>query len=265
MSSPRTHGIPFQEIENGALILLLLRECGTWEELCARYLYAQPADLNSTTTMMLRDKLVRLREAGLIEFQGVETANGEWPAGKITATDLWTRVRVALGGMSASDAALLSRHSSGMAVVPVFGRPEPVPPIDVFVLMPFDTGMEGFYRDHIRGLGDELGITIRRADDTVSDKPFMLKVWNGICSARLVLADCTQNNPNVFYEIGIAHTVGKKVVLITRSENDIPADVKHFDYIPYIYDPAGTVQLIAKLRTFLTAELGLQAPPGAAR
>lgn len=32
------------------------------------------------------------------------------------------------------------------------------------------------------------------------------------------MADCTEKNPNVFYEIGIAHTVGKKVMFITRSE-----------------------------------------------
>jgi len=46
----------------------------------------------------------------------------------------------------------------------------------------------------------------------------MEKVWDGICAAELIIADCTQKNPNVFYEIGMAHTVGKKVVLITRSE-----------------------------------------------
>ncbi len=49
----------------------------------------------------------------------------------------------------------------------------------------------------------------------------------------------------------MAHTVGKKVVLITRSEKDIPSDIKHFDYIPYIYDPEGVAELTDKLTTFL--------------
>lgn len=79
----------------------------------------------------------------------------------------------------------------------------------------------------------------------------MEKVWEGICAAELIIADCTEKNPNVFYEIGMAHTVGKKVVLITRSDKDIPSDIKHFDYIPYIYDPEGAEALIEKLRTFL--------------
>ena len=85
----------------------------------------------------------------------------------------------------------------------------------------------------------------------------MQKVWDGICAADLVLADCTEKNPNVFYEVGIAHTIGKKVVLITRSEKDIPSDIKHFDYIPYIYDPEGVEVLLGRLRKFLKSHFGL--------
>jgi hypothetical protein len=76
--------------------------------------------------------------------------------------------------------------------------------------MPFKAKLEKIYADHIKKLGDELGIAIQRADEQLSPRPFMEKVWDGICSARLVIADCTEKNPNVFYEIGIAHTVGKK-------------------------------------------------------
>ena len=85
----------------------------------------------------------------------------------------------------------------------------------------------------------------------------MEKVWDGICAARLVIADCTEKNPNVFYEIGMAHTVGKKVVLLTRTEKDIPSDIRHFDYIEYVYDPEGVQKLIDKLRTFIKQNLGL--------
>ncbi len=79
--------------------------------------------------------------------------------------------------------------------------------------------MEQVYTNPIRQMGEELGLTIRRADDIFSPRPFMEKVWNGICTAKLILADCTQKNPNVFYEIGVAHAVGRRVVLITRSED----------------------------------------------
>jgi hypothetical protein len=253
-----THNIPYEQIENGALILLLLRECKTWESLCERFQYASPPDIESNTAVMsLHLKLTELRSLGLIDFQDV-IAEGKKKVLDIKPTDLWQKIRVSFGGMSLSEAALLSRHAKGMAVVPVFGRPQHVAQkLDVFVLMPFKAKLEKVYTDHIKKLGEELGITIQRADEQFSPRPFMEKVWDGICAVRLVIADCTEKNSNVFYEIGIAHTVGKKVILITRSEKDIPSDIKHFDYIEYVYDPEGTQKLIDKLRTFLKQSLNI--------
>ncbi len=249
--------IPYEEIENGALILLLLREINTWEQLCNRYQYADPMDISTnTTTMTLLNKLYEMRNLGLISFYTEEKHEGRKPVGEIKETGFWTKIRVSFGGVSLSEAAMLSRHSKGMAVVPVFGRPrQPEEKIDVFVLMPFNPKMEDVYTHHIKNLGDELGLSIQRADDNFSPKPFMEKVWDGICSAKLIIADCTQKNPNVFYEIGIAHAVGKKVLLITRSDKDIPSDIKHFEYIHYSYDQEGAEILIGKLRLFLKNEL----------
>jgi hypothetical protein len=259
MEYPIKNNIPYEEIENGALILLLLRQCKTWEDLCRRYAYADPAQpQTNTTTWTLLNKLFGMRELGLLSFQDEETGEGRKPVGEIKETDLWTKIRVACGGMSLSEAAMLSRHSKGMAVVPVFGRPRaPEKKINVFVLMPFKAKLEKVYTSHIKKMAEELGLTILRADEIFSPTPFMEKVWEGICSADLVLADCTEKNPNVFYEIGIAHTVGKEVVLITRSDKDIPSDIEHFDYIPYIYDPEGVEALVEKLRTFLQSHFGL--------
>ena len=253
MEYPTKKDIPYEEIENGALLLLLLRETKTWEELCGRYAYADPAQLMANTNpMMVLKKLFDMRELGLLTFQCEETEAGKKPVGEIKETDVWSKIRVAFGGMSLSETALLSRHSKGMAVAPVFGRPrQPQEKIDVFVLMPFNTKMEKVYTGHVKKLCEKLGLTIRRADEIFLPGPFMEKVWDGICAAQVVIADCTEKNPNVFYEIGMAHAVGKKVVLITRSDDDIPSDIKHFDYIPYIYDPEGVETLIEKLETFL--------------
>jgi hypothetical protein len=257
MDHPLKYRIPYEEIDNGALILLLLREVKTWEELCARYDYTDPTQLQTnTSTMTLRDKLLEMRALNLLSFQDEETEQGKKPVGEIKATDLWAKIRVACGGMSLSEAALLSRHSKGMAIVPEFGRPKPPEEkIDVFVLMPFKAKMAEVYASHIKKLGEELGVTIRRADDRYSPRPFMEKVWSGICAAQLILADCTEENPNVFYEIGIAHTVGKRVVLITRSEKDIPSDIQHFERITY--DVEGVETLVDRLRAVLKSNLGI--------
>jgi hypothetical protein len=258
MNHPVTHQIPYEEIENGALILRLLRDCKTWESLCQRFQYTSPPDIEmNTAAMTLHKKLGELRDLGLVAFKE-QVVGGKTTLGDITPTALWQQIRVAFGGMSLSEVALLSRHAKGMAVVPVFGRPRlPQQKVDVFVLMPFKAKLETVYTEHIWKLGAELGIAIRRADEQFSPNPFMEKVWDGICAARLVIADCTEKNPNVFYEIGMAHTVGKKVVLLTRSEKDIPSDIRHFDYIEYVYDPEGVQRLVGKLREFITRTLGI--------
>jgi hypothetical protein len=261
-----THDIPYEQIENGALVLRLLKKCGTWQALCGRYRDADPMQLHNTTTLTLRNKLIELRDLGLITFADEDTPQGKKPIGEIQETGLWSKIRVAFGGLSLSDVSVLSRHAKGMAVVPVFGRPEQPQgvEIDVFVLMPFKAKLSAIYTNHIRKLGDDLGLTIRRADDMFSTKPFMDKVWAGICNARLILADCTERNPNVFYEIGIAHAIGKQVVLITRSARDIPSDITQFEYIQYDQDPVAVDALIDKLRTFLTSHferIRIPAPP----
>jgi hypothetical protein len=52
--------------------------------------------------------------------------------------------------------------------------------------------------------------------------------------SKVVICDCTGRNPNVFYDIGIAHTLGREVVLITQAEADIPFDLRHLRYVQYL-------------------------------
>ena len=78
MEYPMKNNIPYDEVENGALILLLLRESKNWEALCGRYSYADPAQLMSnTTTMTLLNKLFNMRDLGLISFEDEETGEGK--------------------------------------------------------------------------------------------------------------------------------------------------------------------------------------------
>lgn len=65
------------------------------------------------------------------------------------------------------------------------------------------------------------------------------EIWTAIVSAILIIADCSGRNPNVFYEIGLAHAIGKPVILITRDEEDVPFDLHHRQYIRYDFIPRG--------------------------
>ena len=55
----------------------------------------------------------------------------------------------------------------------------------------------------------------------------------------MVVCDCSDRNPNVFYEIGIAHTLGREVVLLAQKEADVPFDLRHLRYVQYHNNPDG--------------------------
>ena len=110
----------------------------------------------------------------------------------------------------------------------------------VFVLSPFEEPFNTIYEDHIR-LSVESIQTLKclRADDIYDNRPIIEDIWRCTNEARMLIAELTGRNANVFYETGIAHTIGKEVILITQSMEDIPFDLKHLRCIVYEYTPRG--------------------------
>ncbi len=76
----------------------------------------------------------------------------------------------------------------------------------------------------------------------------MEDIRNAIASADLILADLTGQNANVFYEIGIAHTLQKPVLLLSYSIEDVPFDFRHRRVLPYEYTPMGCMRLVSRLK-----------------
>jgi len=147
--------------------------------------------------------------------------------------------------------------NSSVVANPLFGRPqEPPKPSDLFVMMPFATGLRAVYEDHIRAVANRLGITVTRADDFFAANSIMSDVWNAITRAQVLIADCTGRNPNVFYELGIAHTIGKPVILIAQSKDDIPFDVQHIRTILYDFTPRGMRDFETAFEATLRLEIG---------
>ena len=79
----------------------------------------------------------------------------------------------------------------------------------------------------------------------------MDQIWSGINAAKVLLAEMTSRNPNVFYELGLAHALQKPVVLVSSNGDDVPFDLKHIRVIYYdVSDPFWGEKLIEKsLRT----------------
>lgn len=143
---------------------------------------------------------------------------------------------------------------------PAFGPPSQPPlNVDVFVLMPFAEELKPVYDDHIKTVVAELGLEAARADDFFTADSIISDIWNAISAARFLVADCTGRNPNVFYELGVAHTLGKRVILIAQSHDDIPFDVQHIRAILYEYTPRGMRGFEKSLKETLRRRL--QFPP----
>lgn len=117
----------------------------------------------------------------------------------------------------------------------------------VSVMMPFGAEFNPIY-DAITNAIDGAGLRGRRADEIWENPAIIQDIVSLIDRSRIVVCDCTGRNPNVFYEIGIAHTLGREVVLITQNDADIPFDLRHLRYIRYLPNAEGLGELTARLR-----------------
>jgi len=106
-----------------------------------------------------------------------------------------------------------------------------------FVLMPFAKDLTRIYISIIKPAVEATGLVCRRADDFKTNKAIIQDIWKAICEARVVIADLTDLNPNVMYELGIAHTVGKETILIYQrgrgKDPKFPFDLAHIRRIEY--------------------------------
>ena len=129
-------------------------------------------------------------------------------------------------------------------------------PIDDFdpslvsVMMPFSSDLTPVY-EAINGAASETGYVCKRADDIWDHSTIIQDIFSLIFKSFVVVCDFTGKNPNVLYEAGIAHTLGKHVIPITQSEQDIPFDLKHHRYIKYLNNSEG----INKLKDDLSVRL----------
>lgn len=105
-----------------------------------------------------------------------------------------------------------------------------------FVLMPFmEQWSDRVYRKIIRSSIEAMDLQCLRADNK-HGSIIMEDVWIGINQAAFIVADVTGRNPNVMYELGIAHTLAKPTIIITQGIDDIPFDFRHLRH--YLYKDA---------------------------
>lgn len=112
----------------------------------------------------------------------------------------------------------------------------------VAVMMPFDAAFRPVYEAIKVGV-EAAGMRCLRADDIWERDHIMDDVLSLIWRARVVVADLSGKNPNVFYEAGIAHTLGRDVILATQSLDDVPFDLRPIRTLPYLNNGEGRTRL----------------------
>lgn len=112
----------------------------------------------------------------------------------------------------------------------------------VSVMMPFKQSLAPVY-ESVREAASDVGLKCRRADDIWEHSTVIQDIFGLIYRSQIVVCDFSSKNPNVFYEAGIAHTLGKHVIPITQSSQDIPFDLSHHRYLKYLNNNQGREEL----------------------
>ena len=102
-----------------------------------------------------------------------------------------------------------------------------------FVLMPFKEPFESYYSSIIEPAIKVARLDPQRGDSLFRPSPIMGDIWKMIQDTEVVVAELTTRSANVFYELGLAHAIGKPVVLLSETMEDVPFDLQPLRVILY--------------------------------
>ena len=112
----------------------------------------------------------------------------------------------------------------------------------VSVMMPFGRGFDDVF-GAINEACKAAGFRCERADAVWESSEIMQDIFTLIYRSQHVICDFTNQNANVFYETGIAHTLGRTVVPIAQRPEDVPFDLRHHRFIKYLDNGEGRAAL----------------------
>ena len=123
--------------------------------------------------------------------------------------------------------------------------------------MAFDSPFNELYNEVIVPVCSELGLNAQRADEFRYPGVILQDIIGGLIQSTVVIAEISPENPNVFYELGYAHAIGKPTILLARKGTDLPFDVSGFRVIFYDDSIAGKPVVEHELRAHLHGVLGV--------
>lgn len=130
------------------------------------------------------------------------------------------------------------------------GRPR------AFVVMQFAEPYDTFYREVIQSQAEAAGFDVLRIDEKAGPGVIFQDIQKEIEQAEVVIAEITPANPNVFYELGYAHALGKPTILLAQRNAALPFDIRSFRVVFYNDTIGGKTEVERNLRRHLDAITG---------
>lgn len=135
----------------------------------------------------------------------------------------------------------------------------------IFFIMPFDPDFNDLYSHMKETIENEDEIfEVFRADNLLHQQNILKDIVLAINDSNLIIADLTDLNANVFYELGLAHALRKDVVLLAQQLDEIPFDLRSYRIIPYSTNFKKIQELEASLKRILneikTGQLSFGSP-----
>ncbi len=123
-----------------------------------------------------------------------------------------------------------------------------------FTIMPFKEPFDTYFATIISPAIEDAGLEPIRGDSVFMSSSIVGDIWKKTQEAKVIIAELTDKNANVFYELGLAHAIGKPVILISEKIDDVPFDLRNYRVITYDKNnPAWGDELHSKIIEFLKA------------
>jgi hypothetical protein len=107
-------------------------------------------------------------------------------------------------------------------------------PPRAFVIMQFTEPFNSFHRHVIQPVAKKVGLEAFRACDVFKPGIILDDILRDILESEVIIAEITSGNPNVFYELGYAHALGKQTILLAdRATSQLPFDIRGYRVIFY--------------------------------
>jgi hypothetical protein len=120
-----------------------------------------------------------------------------------------------------------------------------------FVMMPFASEFDDVYQSLIQDPLTMAGYTVFRCDDILNQGNILQDIIGSIANSSLLIADLSTSNPNVYYELGLAHAMQRPVILFAQDIDEVPFDLRSYRIIQYATHFAKMNEAIATFGSLL--------------